>query len=312
MYYPLNYDKINIAAGTYNPSPVKVCNNASYSFWKRSLFQRACSILDFDLDDVWKGAERDFFYYCLFRYGYLAISENNEFGLFFQPCTLKGFNFYYQPTDVLINNPLYSAELKIGEECELIKLTPDYMGIWDIISYYAEKLSSLDNAINMSIINNKFAYVLGAKNKGAAEALKKIFDKINNGEPTVIYDSRILNDPKDKDTPFQFIERGALKNSYITSDQLQDFQTLLNNFDAEIGIPTIPYAKKERMVTNEADSRVVDANARCTVWLETLQSSIELVNEHYGTSFNVELRYKEEEDEHIEDDSVRDESVHET
>ena len=31
-------------------------------------------------------------------------------------------------------------------------------------------------------------------------------------------------------------------------DKLRDIQTVLNSFDNEIGIPTVPYEKKERMV----------------------------------------------------------------
>ena len=90
---------------------------------------------------------------------------------------MNGYDFYYQPTEAIISNPRYDARLKIGEECEILKLTPDYFGIWDIISYYSEKLSVLDNAINMSLINNKFAFLLGARNKAAGEALKKMLDK---------------------------------------------------------------------------------------------------------------------------------------
>lgn len=294
MYIPLNYNQINAAAGTYNPSMVKSYNNRTFAFWERSLFQRACSVLEFDLPDSWNGSIRDFFNYCLFKFGFVAISKNDEFGQFFQPCTLSGYNFYYQPTEAIISNPKYDARLKIGEGCEILKLTPDYFGVWDIISYYSEKLSVLDNAINMSLINNKFAFLLGARNKAAGEALKKMLDKINKGEPAVIYDMKLLNDPTDKDVPFQEWRRDNLKDSYLTTDQLRDFQTILNNFDTEIGIPTIPYEKKERMVTTEAESRIIDSTSRSVVWYETLTSSIKSIKELYpDIKLDVRLRYKD-------------------
>ena len=307
MYIPLNYNQINAAAGTYNPSMVKSYNNRTFAFWERSLFQRACSVLKFDLPDPWKGSVQDFFNYCLFKFGFLAISENDEYGQFFQPCSLSGYDFYYQPTEAIISNPKYDARLKIGEECEILKLTPDYFGIWDIISYYAEKLSVLDNAINMSLINNKFAFLLGARNKAAGEALKKMLDKINKGEPAVIYDMKLLNDPTDKDVPFQEWRRDNLKDSYLTTDQLQDFQTILNNFDTEVGIPTIPYQKKERMVTSEAKSKIIDSTSRSRVWYETLTSSIKNIKELYpDIKLDVELRYKEEDiNERVEDNDNR-------
>lgn len=295
QYTPFNYQNMNIEAGTYNPSMVKSYNNKTYAFWERALFQRACSTLKINVPDEWKGKPKDFLYYVLFKFGYCVISKNDKYGHFFQPCTLSGYNFYYQPTEALISNPLMQKKLKIGKDCEILKLTPDYFGIWDIISYYAEKLSVLDNAINMSLINNKFAFLWGARNKAAGEALKKMLDKVNSGEPAVIYDQKLLNDPTDKEIPFQIIDRPNLKNSYLTTDQLQDFQTLLNNFDCEIGIPTIPYQKKERMVVSEAESRAIDATSRSIVWYETIKNSINEVKALYPEiNLDVSLRYDTE------------------
>lgn len=295
-YYPLNYEQLNAAAGSYTPSSVKAFNNLTFSYWERSLFQRAASVFKFDVPDEWDGKTKDFFIYCLYRFGFVAIFDHDKFGLTFQPASLYGYDFYYQPTEALISNPALSTRLKIGEECELLKLTPDYTGIWDIISYYAEKLSTLDNAINMSLINNKFAFILGAKTKSATQALKKMLDKINSGQPAVIYDSRIMDSEENRnsESPFQFLERRNLKESYLTTDQLKDFNTILNNFDCEVGIPTIPYEKKERMVQSEAESRIVDAVSRLTIWKETLEGSLKEVKALYpDIKLNIEMRYPE-------------------
>ena len=296
MYTPLNYHQINVAAGSYTPSNDKNFNNKTFAFWERALFQRAQSVLDFEVPTEWDGKVKDFFLYCLFKYGFICISKNDEFGQFFQPCTLSGFDFYYQPTKAIIANPIYNEELEIDKQCALLKLTPDYMGAWDIIWYTAEKLSILDNAINMSLINNKFAFFLGAKNKTAGQALKKMLDLVNQGEPAVVYDMKLINDPTDKEMPFQQWQRDNLKNSYLTTDQLMDFQTIINNFDAEVGIPTIPYQKKERMVTDEATARTFDAKARSITWFNTLTSSIEEIKKLYpDINLSVKLHYDETE-----------------
>ena len=158
-------------------------------------------------------------------------------------------------------------------------------------------LSALDSGINMSIVNNKFAYLMGAKNKAAAETLKKIFDKIASGDPAVIFDQSLLqDDPQTKTEPYQFLERSNLKQSYLTTDQLMDRSTLLSSFDAEIGIRSVPYQKKERLVTAEAESREQDSTARLMVWKATLDSSLELVNNMFGTSIKAVLTYEGGED----------------
>lgn len=293
-YTPLNYDQINNIEGHLQPSMLKYCNSITYAYWQRSLFQRAISTIDFKgLPDTWEGAVRDFFYWCIFSYGYVGVFDSDEFGLSFQPGSLYGMNFYYQPTEFIVANPKLNKRFTIHEECELIRLCPDYKGIWDIISYYAMLLSALDSGINMSIVNNKFAWLLGAKNKAAAESLKKAIDKINSGEPAVVLDQSLLaQDPQSKEEPWSFLERSNLKQSYLTTDQLMDRNTLISSFDAEIGIRSVPYQKKERLVTAEAESREQDSTARLMVWKATLDSSLELVNKMFNTNITAELTYE--------------------
>lgn len=307
-YTPLNYDQLNAIEGTYFPSMVKSYNNKTFAYWERSLFQRAASVIESELPAEWIGDVRDFFYYCIFRFGYVPVFKRAEYGYTFQPATLKGFDWYYQPVSAIVTNPALneSLELKIGSDCELLKLTPDYMGIWDIITYYAEKLSTLDNALNMSLINNKFPFILGARNKIAGQALKKMLDKVNRGEPAIIYDMKLLNDQTDKTEPFMAWERKhSAKEDYLTTEQLQDLQTLLNAFDAEIGIPTIPYQKKERMVASEAESRQIDSQSRATIWVECLNSSAEKIKNLYpDITLSFKLRYDPEKE--VEDGSGND------
>lgn len=311
-YAPLNYDQINAIEGQYTPSMVKSFNNKVFIFWERALFQRAASVIDFNgLPDTWEGTRKDFFIYCLFKFGFIGVMDTKDYGLIFQPGTLMGYDLYYQPTKFIIANPhitIQTKEFTIGQDAELIKLTPDYMGIWDIISYYAEKLATLDNAINMSLINNKFAFMLAAKNKQASEAFKKMIDKVNAGEPAVIYDQKLVNDQQDKTEPWQLWSRDHMKENYLTTMQLADFNTILHNFDKEIGIPTIPVEKKERMITDEAQSTVIDAISRSEIWLETLESSLNIVNAKYNLNIKAKRHFKTEEvsEDERKDDSQRD------
>lgn len=286
FYVPLNTEQLNSLAGHYSPSMVKAYNNATYAYWERSLFQRACSRIKTTLPDNWEGSKRDFLLYCLLKLGFVFVSYSDSLGYWFNPGSLKGIDFYHQPTEFILANPR-AEDLGLKEsyqlhmEGELLKFMPDYRGIFDIISYYAEKLSTLDIAINTSIINNKFAFILAAKNKTTAEALKKILDRINKGEPAVFVDKVLMNDPNDGETPWQFLELQKLKENYITDKQLVDFQTILNSFDAEIGIKTVPYQKAERLVSAEAESKQEDSQARIITAINCLQSSVKDIKKLY-------------------------------
>lgn len=293
-YYPLNYDKINMIAGHYTPSAVKVGNNASFDYWVRSLFQRAQSVIKIEnLPEEWNGSVKDFLYYCLFRFGYVAMFNNEKFGKSFQPCGLNGFDFYYQPTKAIITNPKLKVDLTIHKDCEILKLTPDYIGIWDIIERYAEKLSTLDPALNMAMINAKYSLIYGASTKAGAKFLQKVVDKVNEGDPAVIFDTSVLlpKDPVTKGDCITDLSRKDIKNTYIGTDILQDASTILNNFDSEVGIPTIPYQKKERMVTDEAQSKIVDSTSRSLIWIDTLNESLKLVNPMINTNMNAVHNY---------------------
>ena len=300
MYAPLNYDQINAMAAEYHPSCIKAYNNQSFAFWERALFQRALSAIGFNLPEEWNGSIKDLFEYIMLTLGFTSVFDNPEYGKTFQPSGLSGYDWYYRPTRSIVTNPALpkTLEMTIGKECEILKLTPDYRGIRDITSYYAEKLALLDNAINMSLINNKFAFILGAKNKAAGEALKKVLDLINEGQPAVILDRKVMDDPNSKDdpSPFRLIERENLKQSYLTTDQLADFRTILHNFDTEIGIPTLPIEKKERMISDEATALETDAMSRSRLWVETFNESAKAVNEHFGLNISAYLTYERREE----------------
>ena len=283
MYIPLNYDQITWMEGHNSPSSVKSRDNWSYDYWFRSLYFRMISKIQFKLPKNWQGPVWDFFHWCLYRYGFLVISQDEIYDHFFQPGCPKGYNFYYQPTDFLVENPLMNRIFTVGEDCEILKLTPDWRGTFDIIDRYATLLSALDTAINTNIINSKFAYILSAKNKTEAEALKTVIDRINRGEPAVFVDRTLgqRKKPTEEAEPFFVTQIQEVSKNYIVDQQLADSQTILNAFDAEVGIQTVPYQKAERMNVLEADSRHEDSQAKTMTWCDCLDASLAVIREHY-------------------------------
>lgn len=294
MGLPFSYWDIDLTAGFYKPSTQKSYNNQTFAYWARALFQRASYAIKFTLPDEWDNDRKGIFSWWLYMNGFLGIFRTEDYGLIFQPGTVYGHDIYYQPTNFIVCNPYFknaeSLDLKIGEDVALIRLSPDLLGIGDIIDFYARKLADLSLSVDMSIINTRFAKILGARNMAAAETLKKILDKVNSGQPAVITDTKLLDDRTDKAAPFQEFGIDHLKENYITDMQLRDMQTILNAFDCEIGIPTVPYQKQERLVDYEARSKQAEAIARVTVWVETLNACFNAANKMFGTALKAELR----------------------
>ena len=222
---------------------------------------------------------------------------------------------YFQPTTAVLNNPeMAGKKLKIGKDCELLKLTPDYRGLMDIINYYAEKLALIDTSTNTSLVNSKFPFYLFADTKAAAEAIKKMIDNANQGETTIVANSALTAKNPDSDELIKVLKLFSV-DEYITDKLLADHSTILNNFDAEIGIPSVPFEKKERLVTAEADSRKLDSTARARVWLESLESSCEIINKHFDLELEPVLTVDEmenKEDITNEDNTIGDGTVSES
>ena len=150
------------------PSTYYEKKSVEYKYWFRSLLHKIDSSIIFkNLPEGWSN---DFFMFCLWVRGYVLVfktdrkdlQEYGENGIVFNPCHVSGYDFYYQPTTATVANPhmptkfSYQFDLQ-KDNAALLKLTPDYLGIFDIINIHAEKLALLDCAINMSIANNKFA-----------------------------------------------------------------------------------------------------------------------------------------------------------
>lgn len=286
MYYPFTYENLNVYAGLYSPATQKNRRNLSFDYWCRQLYLRIKGNLEFDFNDKFDANAEDFIIAIILLRGYVGFAEDAELGLFGQYCTAYGFNFYYQPTNFKIANPYWkdSKDFEIGVNGCLVRAFPDYRGFYDIISYYAEKLALLDNSLNMSLINSKMAHILGGKNKSAVMALKQIMDKVNKGESSVFYDRRISD--TENGEPFQHIELFD-KNKYLTDLLLADRQTIINDFDTEVGIKSLPYNKKERLLSDEVNIKENEANTKLNVLVSTINADFKKVNEMFDVDFSV-------------------------
>ena len=296
MYYSnIPYAEINILQAQLQPAGVKPFNNEAFLYYQRALFQRLESIITIDgLPEEWGGENKDFFKLCLYAMGFVGVFRSDDMGLLFQPGTLYGYNIYYQPTKFIVANPLLNKEFVLHEDCELIKLTPDYSGVFDIVNYYAEKLANLDNALNMAITNSKLAYLMIAKNKASSNALKAVIDKMNRGDPAIIVDKLIGDDPINSSDPWFKSDGFDVKNNYILDKLLEAKKAIIDDFCREIGIP-VNNDKKERMITSEAESDIMNTKPRVHVWFESLNSSVKQVNDMFDLNITFTLSYESEE-----------------
>lgn len=287
MEIPASYEFINQYNGTRSPTgSVEFDKSTSYFF--RCLYERLLSVFDFTIPEEWN---KNYFLNVLLGCGYVGIVPTAAYGVIPQLCTFSGYGLYLQPTELIVAQPLVQYRGRIGEECCLFRLTPDYRGVCDIVEHYAVQLSTIFTSIKMSLYNSRLSYLAIAKNKAAAETLKLLLEKISSGEPAVIFD-KLLKEDDLSGTDSIFTEAFHAKDSYITDALLRDFQTIINSFDREIGIPIID-EKKERRIESEVNSLTSDTATRIQIWKVMLDESIKQVEKVFpDIRISYEERYK--------------------
>lgn len=284
---PFSYQEYNTGTGLVTPSTVHVSNTNSAYFFKRQLFQRVLSVFEWRLPDFWA---RNYFEAVLYYWGYIAIINTDRLGVIPQAAGLNGYDVFYQPTTAVISNPLLHGivEPRIGEQCEVIKISPDYLGVADIVSYYGDLLALTAEALGMNIANSKLAYVFFAQNKAAAESLKKLFDQISQGNPAAVVDSKLRGD--DGALAWEFFSQNLAQN-HIAPDLLNELAVIRNHFDTEIGIPNANTTKRERMITSEVESNNVDTYSKAAIWLQNMRDGAAKTNRLFGTNLQVNFRF---------------------
>lgn len=267
-YEPLSYEAINQYNGTMSPTGTVQNDQTTAYFW-RCLYHRLMSVIDFKLPEGWN---HNYFRNVLFGMGFIGIIDTPDYGIIPQICTVSGYGLYLQPTRVIVAQPLVRFDGTRGTDCEIVRLTPDWRGVIDIVDHYAYEMASAYTSINAALINSRAGLLAYAKNKQAAETIKIIAEKLTGGEPLVIADKIVKSDDINDTEPL-FTQAFDPAHNYIVDKLLADMTTILNEFDREIGIPVID-DKKERRIEAEVNTMISDAGSRIDVWKDSLTESI--------------------------------------
>lgn len=286
MNLPFYYDYKNARNSTVNPSTVHVRDTGLQRYFARYLLQKTISVFKWDMPKTWS---KNYLLYTLYCWGYVAVINTDKFGVIPQQCTLGGFDVFYQPKFATVANPLLRGILNpvIGKQCELLRLQPDYGGVMDIVNFYADMLALSAETASTNLLNSKLAYVFASDGKAGAESFKKLYDQIASGEPAAYIDKNLY---RDDGTPTWNFFNQNLKETYIAGDILNDMRLWEMKFDNEIGIPTTNTTKKERLITDEANSAIEESRTKAQLWLDELQESCRKINNMFGIRLWVDWR----------------------
>ena len=295
-YERFGYGVKNLENSSFFPSTIHT-DSILNSYEYRYLLQRAISVFEWTIPE---SVERNYLLYTLYTCGYGFVFNTEQFGTIFNHGGLSGYDIYYQPRFAVVANPLLTEEygedatrygkMIIGEDCAVIRLTPDYLGIIDICKYYADLLSIASSSLVTNLYNTKLAYIFGATDKNKAQSFKKLYDKIASGEPAVFVDKKLYDENGNLSVQ---MFNSAVKNIYIGDQLLEDIRSILNDFDSCIGIPNSNLNKKERMITDEANMNNFETKSLCYLWMDTLKKDLKKSNEMFP-GFKIDVKFRKE------------------
>lgn len=285
------YEFINQYNSIISPSTVHVKNTGLARFFKRYLLQEAESVFDFTLPKDW---EKNYFLTVLYVIGYIAVADIKPYGVIPQHCGLGGYTVQYQPYYTLITNPLFkSRELTIGRECEVIRLQPDYCGLYDVVDYYGDLLALCAETMGGNILNSKLSFVFAADNKAAAESYKKLFDYVASGEPMAVADKKLF---RDDGTLAVTMFQQDVGGNFIADKLVDTMRNIRNMFLTDIGIPNVNLSKQSGVTESEVHSNDIEVRAKVSLWYDSIKEGMEKVRTMFGipeSELNIKWRKPE-------------------
>lgn len=272
------------------PSQVKGVWNAETDFNKRYLWSQIYSVFKFTLPDGW---ELNWFRYWLFHYGSIAVLYTREMGWIAYPYGIQKLNLYYQPKDIIVTTPFLNGDKigRIGLNAEVVKIFDDYYGLDDLVTRFATKLSSIDKAIDIALMNTNVAFLFEAENKKEADTIKEAYATATQGNPLVTINKNVVGDGLKPFFP-------SVKSNFIVDVLLQAKRTVTNEFLTKVGIRNANYDKKERLNTQEVNENNDETKSIISIIYANISKSFENLNKLSSgkLGLNVEYAYEYGED----------------
>ena len=266
------------------PSVVKGRANAGVEFYKRLLYTKIYSTLEFTLPETWK---KNYFRFWLFHVGSIGVIYTNEFCWVAQPYSIIQLELYYNPKIIQVYNQFITTPKigAVGVNAGIIKCMDDFFGLDDIVTRYATDLAQCDRSIEVNLMNSNVTAFFKAKNKKDADAVKEAYAKATTGEPFVVINKEVMDE--------ESIETllPNMKNNFIVNDLLQARRGIINAFLTEIGIRNANYDKRERLNSQEVSENNDETSAVISVIYDNIKKSMDEVNEISGLNMGVKMHY---------------------
>lgn len=235
-----------------------------------------------------EGIDEVFIERTLFDNGKALFFRDPSMSFMCLPCfNGQKLNVYNEPLSWRAIGTGYNKEFK-ADDCVLIENNKMRTSTHDTVAFFVRKMYESERTMDSNLITSKVPWFFLCDEKQVM-TYKAIFEKIRNNEPAIFGTRGLsLEDVQVLPTKIQFLGNDLMDFSHSVENKLLTF----------LGINNCPVDKKERLVTDEAESNdhLIDVNVG--VMLEPRQRAAEAINAMWPElHVTVDLRHKQKEGE---------------
>lgn len=263
-----------------NPKSVIGMEVLSTQHYVDTLLKKVYGVFTIEnMPDKW---EYDYVLSHLFIDGIVGITDTSV-GVVPLKCSFYGkLNIYDRMTQLIFTIPALgdSFTRTIYEDTMYLHINGDFRGCMDLVNKYAVLLAMCDASININLLNSRVAFIGEAANQSQAKVLQKLYTNISKGDPCVVY----RNADSQHGMSWYW---NNVKNTYVANDILDTKRRIMAEFLTEIGIKVSNTEKKERLISDEANSQTEEKNNAIYIWKKNLEDDITIINKLFGLSLKL-------------------------
>lgn len=196
-------------------------------------------------------------------------------------------NPYYLPTIATIANPAlrYTANLKIDDDCIVMRNDNYYLGIIPVISKYASLIIEGEITLKYALLNARIPSVFQADNDNAYQSAKEVFEGIYNGNE---YNFIVGSKTSEIFNGINSFEFSGKENRRIT-EIIEAIQYNKGSEYNELGLNAAFNMKREAI--NEAEANINDdiLMPYCETMLLSRREALEELKEKTGLEITVDF-----------------------
>lgn len=192
-------------------------------------------------------------------------------------------NVYYFPENFIVANPAlnYSAELKIDEECVLVRNDSSYEGLLSLCCKYATLLVENDITMLTANINKRIPVIAATHSDNTKQGLDMFITKVTKGDLSI----GVSDDFAES---LRTMPYSAQDTTRIT-DFIEYHNYIKASFFNEIGVRMSHNMKRESLTEKEITSGDDFVQTLVLDMLTCRQRDFEKVNSLFGTNISVDF-----------------------